>query len=102
MGYDQTTETIVKEKYIQVITIDRDSASVTVWEAEGTPTTDLNAAGETYHKPLGNVAFTGTFPELVKAGAAIGMDVAALIALDGTLRKAAEAFVAWKKATPQS
>ena len=98
MGYDQQTETIVKEKYIQVITLDRDAATVLIYEAEGTPTTDLNAAGETYHKPLENRAYRATFPQLIQAGAAIGLDVAALLALDKTLRAGCEAFLAEEKA----
>lgn len=96
MGYDSEVVTKTVERYIQEIQLHRDSASATVFEAVGELTAPdvLNDAGQQYHKPESNVAYSFTVADFVAAGE----NPAEVLALDDQMRKFAERMVAWRKA----
>jgi hypothetical protein len=94
MGYDPTTETKTLEHYIERVTVDRDRAMVSIFEAVGAKATTPNNAGVIPHIPDSHQEFTATFAEIIGAGIASAQD---LLSLDAQLEAWARAVVALRK-----
>jgi hypothetical protein len=94
MGYDSKTISKTLEYYIQEIQLHRDSATCTVFEGMGELSSEVNAAGQQFHKPESNVRYDFTVADMIAAG----LTPQAILALDDQMRAMAEQMVAWAKA----